>query len=145
MTHQATSADARSRWGWRLLMLLGILMALDGAWLAWAGGGASVFESDTGVSMAEVSESYPSVVEVMNRRGRLLGVLVAGLGLVVFVASSGRRTTDARNVVAAVGAITLVVSVFVMAAGNLVVGFVYLVFTLFAVAGLGLARAGHAP
>ena len=145
MTNAATSAEPKARWGWRMLALLGILMTLDGAWLFWAGGGAAVFESDTGVSMAEVAASYPSVVEVMNRRGRLLGLLVAGLGVIVVVASAGRRTTDARNAVAVTGATTLVVSAFVLAAGNVEVGAVYGAFGLLAGAGLWLMRAGRTP
>ena len=139
------SANPRTRWGWRILMLVGALMLLDGAWLFVAGGSGDVFAADTGVGMAEVQEAYPSVVDVMNRRGRLLGLLVAGLGLVTVVASSGRRTSDARNAVGAVGVTSLAVATYVLSAGNVEVGVVYLVFGALAVGGVALVGSATRP
>lgn len=146
MTTTAPSAEARrARWGWRVLMLLGVLMILDGAWLFLAIGGGAVFESDTGAQMSEVASAYPAVVEVMNRRGELLGLLVAGLGAVTLLATVGGRTNDGRLAVAAVGGTSLAVAGYLVAAGNLEVAVVYAVFAFLAAVGLGLARGQRSP
>lgn len=132
----------RARWGWRILVLLGVLLIADGAWLFFAVGGAGVFEGDTGMAMDEVREAFPSVVDVMNRRGELLGLMALGLGVVALVAGLGARTRDAWNAAAAVGATSLAVAIYLALAGNFEVGVVWLVFALLAGAGLALARSG---
>ena len=92
-----------------------------------------------------MTATFPSVVEVMNRRGRLLGLLVAGLGIVTVVSSTGRRTADARNAVAVSGAALMAASVYIFTAGKAEVAMVYAIFGVVAFLGLVLTRARPAP
>lgn len=137
-------ASTRTRWGRRILIGLGVLLVLDGAWLFFAVGSAGVFASDTGVAMEEVRRAYPTVVETMNGRGTTIGLLVAGLGVVAIVAASGRsrpRPDAAWNVLVTVSVVLGSVGAFILARGNLEVGVVYVAFAAIGALGCALARA----
>lgn len=141
MTAAANDAkQGRAVWGWRILTVFGILLIIDGAWLFFAIGGGSVFQGDTGVPMAEVRQAYPTVVDVMNRRGDLIGLLAVGIGAVALTAGLGARTRDAWNAAATVGATSLAVAAYLFAAGNVAVGVAWLGFAFLAGVGLALAR-----
>ena len=134
----------RAAAGWWLLIAVGVLLLINGLWLATAVRSPDVFAQDTGISMDEVRAAYPRVVAVMNARGTLVGVMLTGLGAVaVVLAWRGRlaapRTAWAALVVVALVLLTLSVVAFTFE--NALVGAVYLFFAFATGAGLALVVA----
>ena len=147
----------RATWGMRLLVALGLLLVVDGAWLAVAVGGAELFESDTGVAMADVQREFPSVVRMMGLRGTTIGILVVGLGVILIasvVERGARRLPPAAAVrswwqrlplvPAAVAATLAALAGWMFGSGALVVAAVYLVFAGLGAAGCALSASGGA-
>lgn len=76
-----------ARWGWGILLVLSLLLALNGIALYFISASPSTFEQDTGVTYEEVQAAFPSVAEQVIREGQLLSVLLAVIGLMAAVAS----------------------------------------------------------
>ena len=134
----------RAAAGWWLLIAAGVLLLVNGLWLATAVRTPEVFAQDTGIAMDEVRAAYPSVIDVMNARGTLVGVMLTGVGAVVVVlAWSGRRAAPhtAWATLVVVAALLLSLSVVAFVFENALVGAVYLFFALAAGAGLALTAA----
>lgn len=130
-------------WGWSILMVLCTFLVVNGLWLFFAVGSASVFEQDTGVSLSDLQAAYPSVATVMERRGQTIAMLLTGLGLLAFIVSfTGLRTASAW---AWTSLWVLVLLLGVIALRNLtdgvmVLGFYYLALAVVALTGLLLAN-----
>src|SRR3972149_8749152 len=80
------------RWGWGIVIAVSALRVLGGAGLYFLSASPTVFEQDTGVPMAEVRQTYPTVVEQVVREGQNISILLAGFGLLALaVAVEGFR------------------------------------------------------
>lgn len=144
----------RVRWGWRVVAFIGALLLANGSWLVVAVGTEGVFQQDTGAAMHEVRAAFPAVVDVMTSRGKSIGVLVMGLGLITLVqAVAGLRglgTSPATRVVGPAwsGAFAVFVTVAALTASLLAAGAVQIAVTWAAYAlllalGLVMARVGR--
>jgi hypothetical protein len=144
----------RVRWGWRVVAFIGALLLADGLWLVLAVGTEGVFRQDTGAAMHEVRATYPAVVDVMTSRGKSIGVLVMGLGLITLVQSvaglRGVGTTPSTWFVGPAwsGAFAVFVTVAALTASMLASGAVQIAvtwaaFALLLALGLIMARAGR--
>jgi hypothetical protein len=136
----------RAAAGWWLLIAVGVLLLVNGLWLATAVRSPDVFAQDTGVSIDEVRAAYPRVVSVMNARGTLVGVMLAGLGAVTVVLAWGGRRAAPRTAWAALVVVALVLltlSVVAFVFENALVGAVYLFFAFATGAGLALVAASR--
>lgn len=144
MTRAASrSRGGRATWGWWIVIAVAVILIADGAYLAAASGGASLFEQDTGVHPSEVQTAYPTVVEAMASRGRALGTTVAGLGLVALVAGwlgLRRRADAAWTIAATVLVVVAVQAASLLAAGAAMIGGVWAGYALVLLAGVALAR-----
>lgn len=88
----------RHGWGWGIVWVVGALIAVDGVWLFSAVGSPAVFEQDTGVQLAAVQQAFPDVAAQMEQRGRLLALMLTGLGVFVLVLAWAGLKSDSRYV-----------------------------------------------
>ena len=80
------------RWGWGIVIAVSAFMVLGGVGLYFLSASPTVFEQDTGVPMAEVRQTYPTVVDQVVREGQNISILLAGFGLLALaVAVEGFR------------------------------------------------------
>lgn len=76
-----------AKWGWRILLILSLLLAANGVGLYFISASPATFEQDTGFSYAEVHQTYPSVAEQIVREGQTLGTMLVVVGLMAAIAS----------------------------------------------------------
>lgn len=129
--------------GWGILVVVSVLLALNGVALFFMSADPTIFEQDTGVPMAEVAQTYPSVAEHVVREGQLTSIMLAGLGLLALVvALEGYRHGSqwAWNAIWVVVGILGVVVVFIGIQGRFDIAAFYLIFAALAVVGQWLAR-----
>lgn len=137
-------------WGWRVLLGVAVLLALNGIALGFVATSPETFEEDTGVSREELQSEYPTVVEELDGRVRTLSILLTSLALVALVAAwaghrgGSRWAWHAWWVVFATFAL-LTVRFFV--GGRPEIGLFYLFWVAATLVGLVLASKGgrHAP
>jgi lysylphosphatidylglycerol synthetase-like protein (DUF2156 family) len=136
-----------SKWGWGILVVLAILLVLNGVALYFISAWPSTFEQDTGVSMSEVRQTFPTVVDQVVRGGQTTSILLAGFGLLALVvAVEGFRHASrwAWNAMWILVAMMAVVGVRATVMGQ-VFGLYYLVIGAVALVGQLLARRGWRP
>lgn len=84
--------EAAATWGWRILVVLYLLLAVNGVYLFFFQLAPATFERDTGLSLAEVEGAYGLVIDYLAYEVRLAALLLTGVALMGFVAAlSGLR------------------------------------------------------
>lgn len=147
MTARSAIPSGRARAGWWTLIVVSVVLVANGVWLATSVASPAVFESDSGVVMAEAAAVYPTVVDLANRRGTLLGVLYTGVAVLALVlAWSGLRTGSgpARMGLVVLTATFVAVAGVAFAGGSAMVGGVYAVFAAALAVGIALTASGRA-
>lgn len=119
-----------------LLVLVGGLLILNGAWLFFGAATPAVFESDTGVALRELRATHPAVAAELLMRGRVISLLQVGFGLLLFAAGP-TRGPKAGTAAATLAAMAALAWLFV-ASGRPEIGAYYLMYVLLAAVALGL-------
>lgn len=109
---QIQQPSGRARWGWRVLLVLGILLLLNGVALYFISAAPGTFEQDTGVAYIEVAAVFPSVAEQVVREGQTLAVLLAVVGLMAGLASWEGLQTGSRHAWLVTGVLLLMLAYF---------------------------------
>jgi len=134
-----------AKWGWGILIAISALLILNGAGWFFMGPSLAFFELDTGVSLAEFRQAYPTVARNMATNARQVAIWFLAFGaLALLVALEGYRHnsrwawTAAWVLVAAPAA----VGINVLAGGEGAFGFGILAVAAVALVGQLLARQG---
>ena len=132
------------KWGWGILLAVSAMLALNGVALYFISASPATFEQDTGVSMAEVRQSFPTVAEHVVWEGQTTSMLLASLGLLALVVALGGFRSGSRWAWNAmwvlVGILAVFSIVFILIAGRFDIGGFYLIFLVVALIGQILAR-----
>ncbi|MBI5290632.1 MAG: hypothetical protein HY872_02010 [Chloroflexi bacterium] len=146
MSVQAQSRAAK--WGWGILIALSAFLALNGVGLYFLSASPAIFEQDTGVPMAEVSRTYPTVADQVVREGQNISILLTGFGLLALAVALEGFRHGSRWVWNSTWVLVawLVVGAFqaLVVSGRLAFGGFYLAFAVIALVGQLLARRGLA-
>ena len=141
---ETKTVEKTQKWGWGILLVVSALLALNGVALYFISASPSTFEQDTGVSMAEVQQAFPTVADYVVREGQITSMLLAALGTLALVVALGgyrngsRWAWNAMWVLA--GALAAFSAGFALAAGRLDIGGFYLVLAAVTLVGQLLAR-----
>lgn len=119
-----------------LLLLAGVLLVLNGAWLFFGAAAPAVFESDTGVSLADLRATYPNVATELLMRGRVISLLQVGFGLLLLVADLPRGSK--LGPAGATLVTTVALTWLFVASGRAEIGSYYLMYVLLSAAALVL-------
>ena len=142
MTASGAPPRGRGRAGWGVLVATSVLLLANGVWLATSVANPEVFASDAGVAMDAVAAAYPTVVDLANVRGTLVGLLLTGLAAVALILASGGLRTGSRvawvALMGVAGALAALAG-YALAVGSTMVATVYLAYT--AATTVGLAHA----
>lgn len=92
--NQKVSRSRAAKWGWGLLLLLSALLALNG--VGWFLTGPSIslasIEQDTGMSVSEFRQAYPTVADSIAVNARQVAIWFMSFGiLALLVALEGFR------------------------------------------------------
>ena len=142
MTASVVAPSGRVRAGWWVLVTTGVLLLANGVWLVTSVANPEVFASDAGVAMDAVAASYPTVVDLANVRGTLVGILLTGLAAVALVLAWGGLRTGSRVAWAALALVACTLAVlaaYALAVGTTMVATIYLVYAAAMSVGLALA------
>lgn len=131
MTAATTTRPTIVKWGWLAHLVMTALLTVNGVVLYFISSRPSVFEQDTGIRRDEVEAMFPTVVDQVVREGQLIGILLAGLGLLAFVIAFGGYRHDSRvawNGIWALIAVLVVLATRLIVVGNGRVAGVYIAF-----------------
>jgi hypothetical protein len=78
---QESSRSRAAKWGWGILLAISALLVLNGASWFFMGGSLSTFEQDTGVSLAEFRQAYPTVANSIAVNARQMAIWFMAIGL----------------------------------------------------------------
>ena len=145
MSNSRESVQSRtSKWGWSILVLVSALILINGVALYFISASPSTFEQDTGVSMSEVRQTFPSVADHIVEQGKLISFLLAAFGLLALVvAIEGFRHGPRWAWSATWVLVAMLTGIFVLTlvvGGRLDIGGFYLSLAAIAFAGQLLAR-----
>lgn len=155
MTAQSLSEAKRERaqsrtakWGWGILIALSALLILNGAGWFFVGPSLSFFEMDTGVSLEEFRQAYPTVARNIATNARQVAIWFMAFGaLALLVALEGYRHGSrwAWRASWVLVAAPAAVGINVLAGGEGAFGFGILGVAALGLAGQLLARWGLEP
>ena len=139
-----TRAQSRAgKWGWGIVLVVSVLLVLNGVALFFMSADPIIFEQDTGVPMAEVTQTYPPVAEHVVHEGQLTSIMLAGLGLLTLVvALEGYHhgTQWAWNAIWVLVGLLAAITVFIGIQRRFDIAAFYFLFAALALVGQWLAR-----
>lgn len=144
---EAADRPKGAKWGWGILIGVGILLALNGVALYFISASPMTFEQDTGVSLAEVQAQYPTVAQQVVREGQIVATLLTVIGLMTGVAAFAGLREGSRwarlTVWVLLAMLVLFVIQFLIVGNRADIGGTYLVLAVIVLVGQLLARRGR--
>lgn len=91
---RAGEQSRTAKWGWGILILLSALLVLNGAGWFFVGPSLAFFEMDTGVSLEEFRQAYPTVTRNMATNARQVAIWFLGFGALALLVALERSDRD---------------------------------------------------
>lgn len=94
---QGGSGSRADKWGWGILLVVSAMLVLNGLGWFFVGPTLSTFEQDTGVSVSEFRQAYPTVAGSIATNARQVAIWFMAFGLLaLLLALEGLRHGSQR-------------------------------------------------